>query len=194
MTSSPDKHMLPVSHLTDNDFKKWDSKLMDDMETEQFLEHTASCSRCACRFMQWMENIPLNDSRLESPPAYLEDEILNRCHQPDMQLTRTLIDTTGKIHFWIYGLKITTAVVLSIMMLFRINIQSEITDKTVTMPQNPFSISKLQEIPDDYRLDSEYSNAAGSSIMEYLRNGSMSLNQNLQKFSDDIFPVFNRKR
>lgn len=166
---------------------------MNTAEMEYFLEHTASCSRCAHRFMQWMETLSSDDSCLESPPAYLEDEILNRCRQPDAKLTRTLIDTTGKVHFWLYGLKITTAVVLSIIMLFHINLHPGIASPASSMPRNPFSIIRLQELPDDYNKSLEDCEKGSSSIMEYLRNGSLSLNQNLQNFSDHLFPFFQKQ-
>lgn len=193
MGSNPNKQMIPVSHLTDTDFKKWDSNCMNEKEMEHFLEHTAFCSRCASLFLQRMETIQTDSVSMEAPPAYLEDEILNRCHQPDVKLTRTLIDTTGKVHFWLYGLKITTAVVLSIMMLFHIQIRPDFADRTTSMPRNPFSIIKLQELPDDYNKISENSENGGSSIMKYLRDGSMTLNQNLQNFSDDLFPFLQKQ-
>lgn len=193
MGSNPNKQMIPVSHLTDRDFKKWDSNLMTEKEIEHFLEHTAFCSRCASLFLQRMETVQADTVSMEVPPAYLEDEILNRCHQPDVKLTRTLIDTSSKMHFWLYGLKITTAVVLSIMMLFHIQIRPDFTDRSASMPQNPFSIIKLQELPDDYNKISENSENGGSSIMKYLRNGSMSLNQNLQNISDDLLPFLQKQ-
>lgn len=190
MGSDPNKQMIPVSHLTDADFKKWNSNCITEKEMEHILEHTAFCSRCASLFLQRMETLQDDSVVMEVPPAYLEDEILHRCHQPDVKLTRTLIDTGSKVQLWLYGLKITTAVVLSIMMLFHVRLRPDFTDRTMSIPRNPFSITKLQELPDDYNKISEDSETGSSTIMKYLRDGSMSLNQNLQNFSDDFFPFF----
>lgn len=160
-------------HLTDEDFLKWDSGQMTPAEMEFFLSHTSSCDTCAERWMNWMEqtevemnaetaaekelNTETAAKAIPQPPAYLAEEILERCKQPDILIARNLNRTSRQLQLFTYSLKIGTAVVLSIMMLFSINLTSlkiaSVSEPvSVSISQTDRELKELQESEEIQKL------------------------------------------
>ena len=162
-------------HLTDEDFLKWDSGQMTPAEMEFFLSHTSFCDTCAERWMNWMEqteveiemniktaaekelNTKTAAEAVPQPPAYLAEEILERCKQPDILIARNLNRTSRQLQLLTYSLKIGTAVVLSIMMLFSINLTSlkiaSVSEPvSVSISQTDRELKELQESEEIQKL------------------------------------------
>lgn len=150
-------------HLTDEDFLKWDSGQMTPAEMEFFLSHTSSCDTCAERWMNWMEqtevemNTETAAKAIPQPPAYLAEEILERCKQPDILIARNLNRTSRQLQLLTYSLKIGTAVVFSIMMLFSINLTSlkiaSVSEPvSVSISQTDRELKELQESEEIQKL------------------------------------------
>ena len=144
-------------HLTDEDFLKWDSGQMTPAEMEFFLSHTSSCDTCAERWMNWMEqtevemNTETAAKAIPQPPAYLAEEILERCKQPDILIARNLNRTSRQLQLLTYSLKIGTAVVFSIMMLFSIIfINRVIADETNDSDDSNRIEIEINKIKNDY--------------------------------------------
>lgn len=75
----------------------------------QILEHTCQCTGCADRLATVM-NPTL-------PPSYLEEQILERVSQVDIQAAVTVKQTTRKMQLILYSLRVGAAVLASIFIL-----------------------------------------------------------------------------
>lgn len=157
-------------HLTQEDFIKWDSGLMTPEEMETFLSHTASCSICADNWMAWMES-PESEA-LPEPPAYLAEEIIGRSGQPDLMIARRLNRTSRQLRLLTYSLKVGTAVVLSIMMLFSINLTSM---KMASGFENREPQHRTQEY-----------NTAEYNVTGCMRKGTQNIMKSLDSFTRSI--------
>lgn len=151
-------------HLTEDDFRKWDSGSMSPEEMEYFLSHTASCDTCADSWMTFMAQA--ETETLLEPPVYLEEEIISRSRQPDLLIAQKINRTSRQIQLLTYSLKVCTAVALSIIMLFSINLTSL---KTATLPE-PSPITEEQQ-----------------DITGHLRNGAQTITESLQNFTKSVF-------
>lgn len=157
-------------HLTQEDFIRWDSGLMTPDEMETFLSHTASCSTCADHWMAWMES-PESET-LPEPPAYLAEEIIGRSRQPDLMIARRLNRTSRQLRLLTYSLKVGTAVVLSIMMLFSINLTSM---KMASGLENRQPQHRTQQY-----------NTAEYNVTGYMRKGTQNIVKSLDSFTRSI--------
>lgn len=157
-------------HLTEEDFIKWDSGLMTPEEMEVFLSHTASCSTCADSWMVWMEQ--QEPEALPEPPAYLAEEIIERSQQPDLMIARRLKRTSRQLRLLTYSLKVGTAVVLSIMMLFSINLTN-------------MKIASGFESRENRHQTAEYSTAEHH-VTGYMRQGTQNIMESLDSFTQSI--------
>ena len=172
-------------HLTEEDFKKWDSGSMPPEEMEFFLSHTASCDTCCEYWMAFMEQS--DPETLLEPPAYLSEEILSRSKQPDLLIAREISRTSKKLQLLTYSLKVCTAVACSIIMLFSINL----TKLQIESASNPPAISRIQaEIQAQTEAQMEAASAARKEqwdITGYLQSGAQTVNESLQNFAKFIF-------
>ncbi|MDY4970843.1 MAG: hypothetical protein SO101_11410 [Lachnospiraceae bacterium] len=157
-------------HLTQDDFIKWDSGLMSPEEMESFLSHTASCSTCADSWMVWMEN-PETEA-LSEPPAYLAEEIIGRSRQPDLMIARKLHRTSAQLRLLTYSLKVGTAVVLSIMMLFSINLTG-------------LKLNSRLENQENQRHNSK-NTAAEYNVTDYMSRGTRDLMKSLDTITQSL--------
>lgn len=161
-------------HLTEEDFQKWDQGSMTPDEMEEFLSHTASCSTCAEHWMNWMEQI--EPDTLQDAPAYLADEIISRCNQPDLLLAQKINRTSRQLQLLTYSLKVGTAVILSIMMLFSINLTNLKVSSVSRYPAGTETVdTRLPNVKKD-----------DSNITKQINRGAKTITDSLQNFSQSI--------
>lgn len=108
-------------HLTEADFEKWEYGAFSPIEMEAFLTHTASCPSCGDAWMAYMQR---HMEVLDAPPAYLAEEITERVHQPDVVLAQKAYTTSKRVQLFLYSLKVSVAVAMSIYMLFAMDLQT----------------------------------------------------------------------
>ncbi|MDO5409409.1 MAG: hypothetical protein Q4F21_03035 [Lachnospiraceae bacterium] len=169
-------------HLSEDDFKKWDSGQMSDDEMEFFLSHTAVCETCADNWMRWMERA--DTELLPEPPVYLGEEILARSKQPDILIARKVNRTSKQIRLLTYSLKVGTAVVLSILMLFSVNLTG-LKLSSISEPSQPAPISS--ETAQTSALPDRYTGQKGLDITGHMRKSAQSITSSLQDFTNFIF-------
>lgn len=188
-----ENEMMTVrKHLTSEDFMKWNAGLMTPEEMENFLSHTAVCDTCAENWMSFMAQ--QEPEMLPEPPAYLAEEIIERSKQPDLLIARKVTRTSRQIRLLTYSLKVGTAVALSIVMLFSINL----TGMKLTSVSEPI---QTVEIPVSH-LNNWISPTAGQSgdnsindrgirkqsdITDHMRQGTQNVLTSLDNFTKTIF-------
>lgn len=185
-------------HLTEENFRKWDSGDMSSEEMEYFLSHTASCDTCADNWMAFMAQT--EPETLLEPPAYLAEEIIARSKQPDLLIAQKVCRTSRQIQLLTYSLKVCTAVALSIMMLFSINL----TSMKIASISEPSSITNIQQSdknqnfienttgqkmaePSDIEPNTKTDKKEHSDITGHLRSGAQNITESLQNFTESIF-------
>lgn len=189
-----ENEMMTVKrHLTREDFIKWDAGLMTPEEMEAFLSHTAVCDTCAENWMSFMAQ--LEPELLPEPPAYLTEEIIERSKQPDLLIARKVTRTSRQIRLLTYSLKVGTAVVLSIMMLFSINLAgmklASVSEsmQTVEIPSsrldNWITFPTAGQSGDNSRNDRD--NRKQPDITDHMRRGTQSVLTSLDNFSKSVF-------
>lgn len=161
-------------HLTEDDFRKWDSGLMSPEEMEDFLTHTASCDTCADLWMTFMAQT--ESEAMSEPPAYLSEEILSRSKQPDLLIAQKINRTSRQIQLLTYSLKVCTAVAISIVMLFSINL----TNLKIASVSEPSSITEIQ-------AEQETNQKEPLDITGHLRDKAQNVTESLQSFTKAIF-------
>lgn len=180
-------------HLTKDDFMKWDTGMMGPEEMEAFLSHTASCDTCAENWMAYMAQ--QDPETLPQPPAYLAEEIISRSQQPDLLIARKVHQSSRQLRLLTYSLKVSTAVVLSILMLFSINLTSRKIssfskhsfnmDTAIIQTENSGLFSRIQSggsHKKDSRKDEKQSN-----LTDHMRQGTQNIIESLDSFTKSIF-------
>lgn len=157
----------PKRHLTREDFRKWDLEELTAEEMDAFLSHTACCDTCAGR---WSAYLMEESDALETPPAYLAEEIEQQSHRPDLQISRKIFQTSRQLQLLTYSLKITTAVVFSILMLFSIGI----TNQKTLFSAGPDTAYAYQFPKQQLNLSEQIQNQA-ETFTESLQNFSKSI-------------------
>lgn len=98
-------------HIDREMFCDWLAGEMNPQRESEFLEHIGKCTFCAQQFADWME-LP------HEPPRYLKEEITQRAHQMDVQVSVQVKEKSRQIQLFMYSLKVGLAVVTSIFLLF----------------------------------------------------------------------------
>ena len=136
-----ERDSLQSGHISKNLFCDWQAGRMKQPEEERFLGHIGVCTFCAEQFGNWMEEGILEITEtaepgktceltpytecssqsehllLSEPPSYLKEEILHRTRQMDVQATIHFKETSQKMQFVLYSLKVGLAVMASIFLL-----------------------------------------------------------------------------
>ena len=107
-------------HLTERDFEAWEKGSLSETQTEAFLTHTANCPHCG---EAWFSYMSRHEEALVEPPAYLEQEITERVHQPDVVIAQKAHTTSKRVQLLVYSLKVGVALAASIYMLFAMDAQ-----------------------------------------------------------------------
>lgn len=179
-------------HLTLEDFKKWDDGTMTPKEMEAFLSHTAACDTCSENWMSYMAQ--QEPETLPQPPAYLAGEIIERSKQPDIMIARKVNRTSKQIRLLTYSLKVGTAVALSIVMLFSINLTgmkiasvSEFIPKTETPVSGPKQPGAAGSNSGNSGAADRSENKKTGSITDHMRQGTQNIMSSLDNFTQSIF-------
>ncbi len=112
---------LQQIHLTESDFKQWEQGTLSPTQVDSFLTHTANCPHCGDAWMAYMEH---HSEALEQPPAYLEEEIVERVHEPDVVIAQKAHTTSKRVQLLLYSLKVGVALAASIYMIFAMDAQT----------------------------------------------------------------------
>ena len=181
--------ITPKQHLTDADFSAWETGSLSPEEMEEFLMHTSECEHCAERFMQFMMT---EEAVLYEPPAYLTEEIINRSQQPDLFIARKVKQTSKQLRLLTYSLKVCSAVVFSIIMLFSINLTSLQLQTVSTAEPNAARMSQIEREYERQQLaisemKQENSRKQEDTISFILSEGADSVGQSLRQFAKQIF-------
>ena len=107
-------------HLTERDFEAWEKGSLSETQIEAFLTHTANCPHCG---EAWFSYMSRHEEALVEPPAYLEQEITERVHQPDVVIAQKAHTTSKRVQLLVYSLKVGVALAASIYMLFAMDAQ-----------------------------------------------------------------------
>ena len=102
-------------------------------ECRSMMEHIASCSFCAERFADIIEEDPA------APPAYLKEEILDKTNSLEMQTGKTVYQLSKRTRLLLYSLKVGFALTASLCLLF---FQVRIDLPTVETVREPVSLTE----------------------------------------------------
>lgn len=97
-------------HIQKDEFCDWLAGKMHPQREHEFLGHIGKCTFCAQQFADWME-LP------QEPPRYLKEEITQRTHQVDVQVSVQVKEKSRQIQLFLYSLKVGLAVMTSIFLL-----------------------------------------------------------------------------
>lgn len=115
-----------TGHVTEEWLSDWAGGQLSESEQQQMLRHLESCDHCAEQLAEFLEK------DLASPPAYLQEEILERSRSLKVQTAKTVYQTSKRMQLLLYSLKVGFAVATS---LFLLSISYEI--ETMELPQSP---------------------------------------------------------
>lgn len=153
-------------HITKDMFEEWNRGSMDSRQEESFLKHTGTCTFCAEKFGNWMEE------SLMEPPSYLKEEITRRTRQLDVQTAVKVKQTSKQVQLMMYSLKVGLAVVASI---FLLTVTSGIQNMNVEMPQK--------------KPDTTETRQERESITDKLNRGSSFVVDSLNNLTNGLFQI-----
>lgn len=105
-------------HITEEMWIALERDTMDQELFMQILEHTNTCIWCAQRMGDVLgQGSGESQENLILPPAYLEDQILERARHLDVQAAVAVKQTSKKLQLFFYSLKVGMAVAFSILIL-----------------------------------------------------------------------------
>ena len=101
-----------MGHLTGKDLEDWTSGRLSPKDERQLLEHVGVCDHCADLLGACLEK------DLLEPPAYLQEEILEKSRSIEFRTVRTIHQTSRQMRLFLYSLKVGFALAVSLMALF----------------------------------------------------------------------------
>ncbi|MGN0299199.1 MAG: hypothetical protein ACI4C1_08490 [Lachnospiraceae bacterium] len=128
-----------VIHIMEETFQKWNMGELSQEQEMELLEHISTCNLCADRWAQHMTG------QLIEPPAYLEEEILERVQLPDVQVEGITRHISKQAQLFLYSLKVSLAVAAAILML--------IGSPDIDFLENPVEEHWVYKEPDTPILD-----------------------------------------
>lgn len=102
---------LDNQHITKEIFDCWQQGKLNRKQEEEFLAHVGKCTFCAEQFAAFMEE------NLAEPPVYLEEEIVRRTKQLDVQAAIKVKQTSKQMQLMMYSLRVGLGVAASIFLL-----------------------------------------------------------------------------
>lgn len=113
------------------------------------------------------------NSLLAEPPAYLKEEILRRTRQMDVQAAVHIRETSRRVQFWMYSLKVGVAVMASIFLLMMTANVQNMDFETLRADQ-----PRKQDVSKEVRITDTLKQKSGeiSSILNNLSNGLFRIN------------------
>ena len=175
------------AHIDRDLFCGWQEGRLKEEEETAFLEHIGSCTFCAERFGDWMEEAPMQqspigDTGLPAPPRYLKEEIQKRAHQLDIQAARRIKETSRQMQLLLYSMKVGVAVALSIFLLV-------LTANLQNMDLEPSKGRRIQQMEEWHREAQEHreNGEPESGLINSLRRGSREITGTLNDLSNGLF-------
>lgn len=101
-----------TGHVTEEWLKNWMDGQLNESEEQEFFRHLGNCDYCAEQFADWLEQ------DMVEPPAYLQEEILERTRRPYIQTARNVYVFSKRMRLILYSLKVGLAVATSLFLLF----------------------------------------------------------------------------
>lgn len=101
-----------MGHLTRKELEDWTSGLCSTEKELELLAHAGVCDHCAGLLSAWLEQ------DLLEPPAYLQEEILEKSQSIEFRTASTIRQTSRQMRLFLYSLKVGFALAVSLYMLF----------------------------------------------------------------------------
>lgn len=141
-----------TGHLTGEMLETWISGTLSQEEEQKLLVHAGSCDYCAKLLADCLEQ------DLAEPPAYLQEEILEKSRSIEIQTARAIHQASKQMRLFYYSLKVGFALAVSLTMLFILPQSGWTNPRQVTCLQEETKKSiteKLKEGSDkiDFWLD-----------------------------------------
>lgn len=155
-------------HITKDMFEHWQQGKMTGSQEEAFLGHTGSCTFCAEKFGEWMDEV------LVDPPVYLKDEITRRTRQLDVQTAVKVKQTSKQMQLLMYSLRVGLAVAASI---FLLTVTNGVWKMNVEMPKQPNRTESHED---------------RESLIDKLNQGSSTVTDALNQMTDGLFQIERR--
>lgn len=149
-----------AGHITKEWLDAWEKGQLNDTQQQDMLKHIGSCSYCADQFAAFLEE------DLMKPPAYLREEILERSRKPDIRVVKTVYQTSRRMRFFLYSLKVGAAVAVSLFLLF-------------FSPVERIEMSAIEKL----------SERSESAITEKLNEGNDKINSFLNQFTENLMHI-----
>lgn len=155
-------------HIDRKEFCDWLAGEMNPQREKEFLGHVGVCTFCAQQFADWME-LP------HEPPRYLKEEISQRAHQMDVQVSVQVREKSRQMQLFLYSLKVGLAVMTSIFLLMlAANIQG-MDSETV----REWKLERMQQQSEEERI----------SITDTLNQKSGEISSFLNEISNGLFRI-----
>jgi hypothetical protein len=153
--------MNDKNHICKDDFDLFIQGRMDQNQTIAFLEHIGSCNFCADQLEVHMalDMLPA--------PRNFKDDLLSATKRPEIQLARKAQETSKKMQLLFYSLKVGTAAVGAILLLFL----------TMNLPG-------MHDVPKEQPANRWSDNSF--SLTDTLRDNMYKISDNMLDFSNDI--------
>ncbi len=139
-------------------------------EFGQILEHTCSCTWCADRMAEILEQEHAPMAIL--PPSYLKDQILMSAARPEVRAAVTRKRISKNMQLILYGLKVSAAVAASLFML-------AVTTRIGGILESPSAEEYLvwqEDTPEEERI----------SLLERMSQSANRITDTMNNFTDQI--------
>lgn len=101
-----------TGHLTGKELEDWMAGRLSPEEERLLLAHAGTCDCCADLLGACLEQ------NLMEPPAYLQEEILEKSQSLEVRTARSIYHTSRQMRLFLYSLKVGFALAVSLMVLF----------------------------------------------------------------------------
>lgn len=165
-------------HITKEIFDCWRQGNMTESQEEAFLRHTGTCTFCAERFGEWMNEM------LVEPPAYLKEEISRRTRQLDVQTVVKVKQTSKQMQLLMYSLRVGLAVAASI---FLLTVTTGVGKMNVEIPQNKQEVTENRQDVTENRQEVTENRQERESITDKLNRGSSYVTDVLNQMTSGFF-------
>lgn len=152
-------------HITQSELISFQQEFMTTEEKEAFLEHICSCNYCSEQLAAFMaeEIIPA--------PRDMKENILKATKRPEVQLAIKSREASKQLQLFIYSLKVGTAAVGAILLLF--------------LTMNSANLKSTTEFMSDINLRQEES----VSFTDTIRDGMNTISKSMLDFSNNIIKM-----
>jgi hypothetical protein len=158
--------MSDIKHITKTEFIEFQHDTMKPKDKEGFLGHICSCDYCSEQFASLMSE------EMITAPKDMKENILKATKRPEIQLAVRMKETSNRMQFFIYSLKVGTATVVA---LFLLMLSVNFTDFTTT------SSTPSDGSPEFLEEDTDY-----FSLPAAIRDNMNTLSSNMLDFSNNI--------